>query len=291
MLHTGFIHSGSDRIPIAGDISKFAAAHGLTKFERQLATASKRLGEDLGGTQAVRLRMGSRQFGARMVYGDCLFATISPNEQHSALVLRLSRGRPNDPYVQFADEQRQRLADGSYPSLAAAFEVSDPSQSEERDSASAGATAHARYVRKQGYVAADTVSIDLPEYDLRRAHTAQDPHAVVQAYKLEVYLRLATLFGIRMCPDCPRCTKSRLPCRDMFGSDMRSCGGTVGGAMAMNGGTEHQGHGTPHLHLNFHLASVYQHGTMQDVVDAFEEKRFQYEDWKRFHEWYCAEEV
>ncbi len=51
------------------------------------------------------------------------------------------------------------------------------------------------------------------------------------------------------------------------------------------------GHGTPHLHFNFHLASVYQYGTMQDVVDAFEEKRFQYEDWKRFYEWYCAEEV
>ncbi len=120
-LHNGFIHSGLYRIPIAGDMGKLPAAHGLTMFQRQLATASKRLGEDLGGTQAVRLRMGSRQFGARMVYGDCLFATISPNEQHSALVLRLSRGRPNDPYVKFADEQRQRLADGSYPSLAAAF--------------------------------------------------------------------------------------------------------------------------------------------------------------------------
>ena len=91
-LHTGFIHSGSDRIPIAGDMSKLAAAHGLTKFERQLATASKRLGEDLGGTQAVRLRMGSCQFGASVVYGDCLFATISPNEQQSALALRLSKG-------------------------------------------------------------------------------------------------------------------------------------------------------------------------------------------------------
>ncbi len=180
-LHNGFIHSGLYRIPIAGDMSKLPAAHGLTRFERQLATASKRLGEDLGGTQAVRLRTGSLQFGARMVYGDCLFATISPNEQHSALVLCLSRGRPNDPYVQFADEQRQRLADGSYPSLAAAFEVSDPSQNEYTDSdvASAGATAHARYVRKQGYVAAETVSIDLPEYDLRRAHTALDPHAVI----------------------------------------------------------------------------------------------------------------
>ena len=33
--------------------------------------------------------MGRSQFGARIVYGDCLFFTISPNEQHSCLVLRL----------------------------------------------------------------------------------------------------------------------------------------------------------------------------------------------------------
>ena len=87
-------------------MNELAAAHGLTKFERQLAIASKRLGDDLGGTQAVRFRMGSRRFGARIGYEACLLVTISPTEQHSALVLRFPRGRPNDPYIPFADEQR-----------------------------------------------------------------------------------------------------------------------------------------------------------------------------------------
>ena len=50
-----------------------------------------------------------------------------------------------------------------------------------------------------------SVSIDLPEYDLRRAATASDPLAVVEGYKIEVVLRLATILGVRMCPNCPRC--------------------------------------------------------------------------------------
>ena len=55
------------------------------------------------GTQQLRQLMGHSQFGARVVYGDCLFATASPNEQHSALVLHISRYRRNDPYVRYGD--------------------------------------------------------------------------------------------------------------------------------------------------------------------------------------------
>eukprot|EP00973_Karenia_brevis_P085298 11838158-Karenia_brevis.AAC.1 len=61
--------------------------------------------------------MGHRQFGARVNYGDCLFFTISPNEQHSALVLRLSRFRQNDPFTRHADAQPQNIASKEAPSL------------------------------------------------------------------------------------------------------------------------------------------------------------------------------
>lgn len=57
----------------------------------------------------VRQLMGHAEFGARVVYGDCIFFTISPNEQHSALVLRLSRYRENDPYLQEATEHANTL--------------------------------------------------------------------------------------------------------------------------------------------------------------------------------------
>ena len=93
----------------------------------------------------------------------------------------------------------------------------------------------------------ETVTVELPEYDLRRAATARDPLAVVEGYKIEILLRLATLLGVRMCPNCPLCNTNSfgLGCQDRFGSNMRPGGGVLGGAPAVGGGTEHQGYGTP----------------------------------------------
>ena len=47
---------------------------------------------------------------------------------------------------------------------------------------------------------ADDITVELPEYDLRRTATARDPLAVVYGYMVEVYLRLATLLGVRIAP-------------------------------------------------------------------------------------------
>ena len=111
--------------------------------------------------------MGHRQWGARVEHGDCLFLTVSPNEQHSSLVLRLSRFRRNDPYIKHGSTMTQKLAASNFPDL----EVKSNN---------------------------DTVEAELPEYDLRRAATAKDPLAVIEGYKVEIYLRLATLLGVRM---------------------------------------------------------------------------------------------
>ena len=46
--------------------------------------------------QALRRRIGHILFGMRVVHGECIFVTASPNRRNSALILKLSRGRPND---------------------------------------------------------------------------------------------------------------------------------------------------------------------------------------------------
>ena len=71
------------------------------------------------GSQQLRQLMGHSQFGARVVHGDCLFITMSPDPVKSTLVLRLSRYRRGDPYVQHSDRTTQRLAQQDYPSLEA----------------------------------------------------------------------------------------------------------------------------------------------------------------------------
>ena len=154
--------------------------------------------------------MGHRQFGARVVYGDCIFITISPNEQHSALVLRLSRFRRNDPYVQHGDGIIQRLACADFPAL-------------EASNCRGCGQSHATTSKRREHRQPETVTVELPEYDLRRAATARDPLAVIEGYKIEILLRLAILLGVRMCPKCPRCNSIGygLGCQDRFGSNMR----------------------------------------------------------------------
>ena len=77
----------------------------------------------------------------------------------------------------------------------------------------------------------DEICINLPEYDLRKIAAARDPLAVVEAYRVEIMLRLASVLGVRMCPHCPRCNekKGSLGCQDRFGSNMRPMGGVLGG--------------------------------------------------------------
>ena len=74
----------------------------------------------------------------------------------------------------------------------------------------------------------DTLAIELPEYDLRRLATARDPHAVMEGYKTEIMLRLASVLGVRMCPQCPRCNDGVFGCQDKFGRSMRPGGGVLG---------------------------------------------------------------
>ena len=125
--------------------------------------------------------MGHRQFGARVVYGDCLFWTVSPNEQHSAMVLRLSRGREHDPFVLHGSHAHKLLAKSNFPLLESKRHKTEPP-------------------KRCSSTADETVVMEFPEYDLRRAATASDPLAVIEGYKVEILLRLATVFGVRMCP-------------------------------------------------------------------------------------------
>ena len=151
------------------------------------------LAKNLPGGQQLRQQMGPAQFGARVVYGDCLFYTLSPNEQNSSWVLRLGRYRVNDPCIQGDDEVQEKMrqcAGRLEPKIA---------ESEE-------------------------TSVEFPAYKFRRIMTARDPMAVMDAYSLHIRLRLPRLCGQRACPRCPRCNEygNQFSCQNRFGSNMRA---------------------------------------------------------------------
>ena len=64
----------------------------------------------IAGCQASRSKIGHILFGFRVVYGECLFVTVSPNRRHSALILRLSRARRNDSMLRSDDQSAQSRA-------------------------------------------------------------------------------------------------------------------------------------------------------------------------------------
>ena len=108
-------------MPIAGDSTKLPFADGLTPLQRRMAWNVHFLCKNRPGGQQLRQQMGHAQFGARVVYGDCLFYTLSPNEQHSAWVLRLGRYRLDDPCIQGDSDLHatmRQCAARTYPSLA-----------------------------------------------------------------------------------------------------------------------------------------------------------------------------
>ena len=279
-LHNGFTGKGVHRVPIAGDTTRLPYAEGLSPVEKRLARAQNFLAQNFAGGQQLRRLMGHSQFGARVVYGDCIFFTLSPNEQHDAFVLRLSRFRRNDPYVKHSEAIWTSLASKDYPSV----------EGKHKDT-TRGSNKRGSSPKRRGQHSREEVVIELPEYDLRRAATARDPLAVVEGYKVNILLRLATILGVRMCPDCPRCNEGAFGCQDKFGNNMRPGGGVLGGMPAIGSGTEHQGHGTPHLHAQGHVASAYQFDTMQEIVEKLKAGLFSYSDLVSYQEWLHTEDI
>ena len=243
-------------MPIAGDTTKLPLADGLTPLQRRMAWNVHFLCKNQPGGQQLRQQMGHAQFGARVVYGDCLFYTLSPNEQHSAWVLRLGRYRANDPCIQ-GDSELHRIM---------------------RQCAS----------RKHPSLAKDTATVEFPAYKFRRVMAARDPMAVMDAFGVHIKLRLPRLFGQRSCPNCPRCNarNSKYSCQNRFGSVMRATGGILGGSPASGAAAEHQGIGTPHVHGEIHVCCVYQYKLLTEIAQLIEDDILSPQSIMNFNEWF-----
>ncbi|CAK9024343.1 ATP-dependent DNA helicase [Durusdinium trenchii] len=251
VLQSGTFTVGKTKKPINGDTSKLPFADGLTDAERAIARKVNYLASHLPGNPLTRRVMGHVQFGARVVYGDCVFMTISLNEHHSALVLRLFRARRSDPFLDtkaaVAQESR-RWAGKDVPPL------------EEPETAAC--------------------SLPIASAAMRARLAAQNPHAVMSAFQIEVRVRLAQLLGLRMCLRCPDCS-----CQDRFGSNMLPLGGVFGAAMALGGAIEFQYHSSPHFHFEVFLSNIYQYNTLEQIAQSMSAKALDAKDIFRWYDW------
>ena len=138
----------------------------------------------------------------------------------------------------------------------------------------------------------DVANVDLPQFRVRRKHTAQGPLAVVQAFDVHTRVILPRLLGLRMCPKCPHCNAegANRPCQDIFGSNMRPMGGIVGAAEAFGGAVENQRLGSPHLHSHVGVASAFQHNTLHVIAQMVEVDLIDLGDVYDYRSWVCCED-
>ena len=129
----------------------------------------------------------------------------------------------------------------------------------------------------------DVFEIDIPGYDLRRLILARDPLCAANAFDIYIRTVLATSLGVRMCPQCPHCAESALPCQDAFGSSAEIMGGLAGRGDAIFGAVECQKvTGSLHLHLWFFGQRLHQYHSLQEIAELLEKSLAHADELKDF---------
>ena len=99
---------GSDgevvKSPLNGDVRKLFVAEGVTAAEKTILRAYLNTTSNIAGCQAIRQKIGHCCFGFRVVHGEVIFVTVSPNRRHSSMILKLSRARRNDTSLRGDDD-------------------------------------------------------------------------------------------------------------------------------------------------------------------------------------------
>ena len=258
-MRHGTYEAGGKRIAIKGDVSKLSQATELDDKDKALLQNYHFLSGMLAGTRQLRRRMRNLFFCTMICYGVPIFVTYTPSERHNGLAIRLYRGRRNDPAYH---------ADGH-----------DAKQ-----------FAHCIGYNGPSLESDESVTIELPEYDLRRLITARDPLCCVHAFLVLAKMQMPLLYGFRMCPNCPHCVEGNSPCMDRFGSNATALGGAAGGADGMIGAVEaQQAEGVLHLHFFLYLQQAGQFRTLQEVASMIEKAALSVEAMKSFQSYVrCA---
>ncbi|CAJ1374097.1 unnamed protein product [Effrenium voratum] len=220
--------------PVAGDVSKLHMVPELPRAARILLQNVQHVSAKIPGTVEVRKLMRHETHAYRIIYGEPIFVTISPNERDNLLSVRLFRCRKSDPVVE-ADEDARQWGGERQPVLGTAV-----------TEATAGL---------------------LPAFEARRHLAAADPLSVVEAFHLQLRLCLRHLFGINICKNCPRCN-----CMSEDGSVASLRLGIFGRVTAVYAALEHQKAGGLHAHMQVFVENLHQVTPLHEIWNRLEKE-------------------
>ena len=222
--------------------------------------------QKIEGTQEIRTLMRHNITAYRVFYGVPIMVTFTPNEKHSALIIRLSRTRASDPMASGCDSksctrtEQCHLCKLNMQKWGQLYEPELLEQShEDLTKTEQDETVEVPFVQVASWV---------PDCDQRRKIVARDPLACVYGFHVLCRIALSELFGVHVCPNCPDCNMCKDGgCVDEFGSVAKSEGGIYGRADAYFGSIECQKCGALHLHLLLFLQCMHQHTSLKEIAE------------------------
>ena len=224
---------------VKGDIAKVQYVRNLQPAARKLLRNMRQVARSLPGTQEARRQMRFEITALRVRYGVPLFITVSPDEAHQMLFIRMARTRESDPVRRASPMQEWLSGDRNFPPLDEDMTVSLP---------------------------VETLRRALPVWLQRRTTLARDPLASVDGFHVLLRLLMRHIFGLNVCHRCPDCDATQHPCMDAVGSSATLLGGTFGRVDAMYVTIEAQkSSGSLHGHIQCFVQCVHQHTPLTEI--------------------------
>ena len=243
-LNGQYIDSKGKPRSVNGDVSKLQYVRHLKPAARKLLGNMRHTARSLPGTQEARRQMRFEIEAMRIRYGVPLFVTFSPDESHQMLYIRMARTRAMDPVRAASAWQEWPCGDRDFPPL-------------DGD--------------RRFPVSVEAVRRMLPTWEQRRKVLARDPLASVDGFHVICLLLLKYLFGVNVCPRCPRCVHMRTACIDRAGSSATLAGGVFGRVDAVYISVEAQkSTGSLHAHTQVFVQCLHQHTPLTEIFQLVE---------------------
>ena len=234
------------RLPVKGSLTLAKYATGLSATARRILANMHHTARVIPGTQEARRQMRFEIQGLRVRYGTPIFVTVTPDEGHQLLYIRLSRHRRSDPIRLSEVGAAAAAGDRTWPALDADFTCSLP---------------------------VECLQPRVPNWEERRRILARDPLATVDGFRVTMLLLLRHLFGVNVCLYCPDCSCGPTPCQDERGSSARTNGGVFGRIDTAYISIEFQkSAGSPHGHMQLFVQCLHQHTSLHEIFAATAER-------------------
>ena len=234
------------RLPVNGSLTLAKYATGLSATARRILANMNHTARVIPGTQEARRQMRFEIQGMRVRYGTPIFVTVTPDEGHQLLYIRLSRHRRSDPIRLVEVGAAAAAGDRAWPALDADFTCSLP---------------------------VECLEPRVPNWEERRRILARDPLATVDGFRVTMLLLLRHLFGMSTCLYCPDCSCGPTPCQDNRGSNAKTNGGVFGRCDAAYVAIEFQkSSGSGHGHIQLFVQCLHQHESLREIFAATSER-------------------